>query len=151
MKNSRFFTKVKKGKGCWIWLAYKDANGYGKLSWVERGHPIHAHRASWIIHYGKIPQGHCVLHRCDNPPCVRPDHLFLGTQIDNIRDMVRKRRQRSAIGENNFNSKLTAQLIYEIRILASTGRTYRSLGAQFGVSHGMIGHIVKKRAWSHLR
>jgi hypothetical protein len=76
---------------CWQWIAATSTYGYGKM-WIC-GQLINSHRISWIIHYGEIPVGKSVLHRCDNPPCTNPKHLFLGTQGDNVRDAVKKGRQ----------------------------------------------------------
>lgn len=89
----RFWSFVSKSddEGCWEWSGHRDKNGYGTLAISSR--PVGAHRVSWTINYGPIPDGLCVLHRCDNPPCVRPDHLFLGTSQDNTIDMIRKNRQ----------------------------------------------------------
>lgn len=79
--------------GCWPWTAAVDYHGYGRIQMGPRGGGvIIAPRASWLIHNGPIPEGMCVLHRCDNPPCVNPDHLWLGTRSDNQRDMMAKGR-----------------------------------------------------------
>lgn len=86
----RFWGKVKKGKTCWEWSGAKIPKGYGQLGFL--GKHTYAHRVSWELCFGKIPQGLCVLHKCDNPPCVNPKHLFLGTIADNNRDMFRKNR-----------------------------------------------------------
>lgn len=88
----RFWRKVHKTDGCWEWTGSRDRKGYGKIA--KGGAPtipLLAHRVSWAIHHGD-PGDLCVLHRCDNPPCVRPDHLFLGTIADNNRDMTQKGR-----------------------------------------------------------
>lgn len=86
----RFWAKVDRGGECWLWTAGRDSSGYGSL---RTGHTkVSAHRLSWQLHHGQIPPGQNVLHRCDNPRCVRPDHLFLGTQADNVADMVAKGR-----------------------------------------------------------
>ncbi len=88
--SARFWQKVQKGDGCWEWQGSRNKLGYGITS--LRGRAIRAHRVSWEIVNGPIPDGLLVCHRCDNPACVRPDHLFLGTQIDNLRDMRTKGR-----------------------------------------------------------
>ena len=87
----RFWEKVEKGDQCWI---YKGSHGTGNLygQFRIRGKELRAHRLAWQFAFGPIPKGLNVLHSCDNPPCVRPDHLFLGTQLDNIHDMMRKGR-----------------------------------------------------------
>jgi len=93
----RFFRKVDKTGSCWNWLAGKDKDGYGKIKIARKD--LRAHRVSWEIHNGIIPGGLLVLHRCDNPSCVNPSHLFLGTALDNNRD-------RDAKGRNGW-SKIT--------------------------------------------
>jgi HNH endonuclease len=96
----RFWSCVDKTDTCWLWTGTtRDTFGYGALS-VNSAF-IMAHRLSYELHVGPIPNGLFVLHRCDVPPCVRPDHLFLGTQLDNIRDMIQKNRQHYAQGDNN--------------------------------------------------
>lgn len=87
----RFWNKVKKTDYCWLWTAYTNSDGYGQF-WF-RGTMGKAHRFSWILHNGEIPKGVCVLHiECDNPPCVNPDHLELGTDADNMQDCLKKGR-----------------------------------------------------------
>lgn len=90
----RFWEKVAKSDGCWLWTGSRQRNGYGFLFAGTRKepHPERAHRVSWRIHFGEIPDGLWVLHKCDNPPCVNPEHLFLGTRTDNMRDCARKGR-----------------------------------------------------------
>lgn len=86
----RFWQRVDMGGACWRWMGARLPAGYGRLSFQRRS--MYAHRVAYLLTYGVIPEGLCVLHRCDNPPCVRPDHLFLGTQTDNARDRERKNR-----------------------------------------------------------
>ncbi len=97
----RFWPKVdRRGPDeCWEWKAARQAEGYGKMFTTNRCRPERAHRVSWVLHHGPIPDGMFVLHRCDNPPCVNPAHLFLGTNLDNIEDMGRKGRHRGRYSE----------------------------------------------------
>ena len=91
----RFWEKVdkKSQEECWIWKAFKTKTGYGKIG-VASGQAVSAHRVSWEIHNGKIEEGKFVCHRCDNPSCVNPGHLFIGTRQDNVNDMVLKKRSK---------------------------------------------------------
>lgn len=102
----KFWNNVdKKDNGCWEWKGSKIPTGYGHLNW-ETCRNAYAHRVSWILANGEIPDGLCVLHRCDNPPCVNPDHLFLGTMADNIRD--RDAKERGKFGKNRPSLNKTA-------------------------------------------
>lgn len=92
--SERFWRYVKKTKKCWLWIGTRQKPGYGRLGLPGGKRVEYAHRLSWIIHKGPIPVGLKVLHTCDNPPCVRPSHLFLGTHEDNVADMWAKGRQR---------------------------------------------------------
>lgn len=146
----RFWAKVDKSPGygpsgeCWIWIASKTRERYGRIKHGPRQRPAHA--VSWEIHNGPVPDGLNVLHRCDYPPCVRPDHLFVGTQADNMRDMISKGR-RAAHGRQ----ALTASQVIEIRRLyAAGGTTYSKLGVLFGVGSSAINHIVHRRTWANL-
>jgi hypothetical protein len=151
----RFWSKVdRRGPDdCWEWLGSRD-KGYGKIgSGGRRGRPLQASRVSWEIHFGPIPDGLWVLHRCDNPPCVNPEHLFLGTRTDNIRDMHRKKRwaPNPVRGEDNCLAKLSGNQVREIRD-SYQGRygEKAALARRFGVSKNAIGNIIARKTWAHL-
>src|SRR3954468_23689651 len=108
----RFYDRIKEtDKGCWRWQRALDKDGYGRSS--LGGKSVQAHRVSWVIHKGKIPEGFQVLHNCDNPPCVNPDHLFLGSGKDNMIDKVIKQRQTR--GDKVNTSKIKEADVYTIR------------------------------------
>jgi len=88
----RFEAKIDKTGECWTWTAHQNSTGYGRFYDTARGRLVLAHRLSWELHRGPVPKGLCVCHHCDNRLCVRPDHLFLGTYSDNMKDMMRKGR-----------------------------------------------------------
>ena len=144
MNKALFWSKVKKTDSCWLWQGSADRRGYGS---VRIDHVTQkAHRVSWSLAHGFIPPDLCVLHRCDTPACVNPDHLFLGTRADNSADMIAKgrARHRSPNGEQNGASKLTAPDVVAIR--ASTISS-RALAKQFGVSKVTIQNIRHGRTW----
>ena len=124
-------------KGCWDWSGYKY-KGYGNFRASYKAY--RAHRASWIIHFGEIPEGLCVCHKCDNPPCTNPDHLFLGTKSENSLDMIEKGRSITAgkFGSKNHMSKLTDQQREDIIVLYDKGSTNKQLAKMFNVSYGTI-------------
>lgn len=141
----RFWSKVQKSDGCWEWTAGKYANGYGCFHIY--GDPIKAHRFSWMIHYGEFSPEMNVCHKCDNKSCVRPDHLFLGTQVDNILDAVRKGRRMGAIGYKSPERKLTEEDVRNIR--NSKSSSYR-LAEAFGVSGPTIRQILQGKTYKEV-
>ena len=145
--HERFWANVRKDEGCWIWIGttLRGKRPYGILSIKNKPHL--AHRLSYTLNVpGPIPPGLLVLHRCDNPPCVNPLHLFLGTHQDNADDCVSKKRQTR--GEKNRHAKLTWEAVREIRREYATGSTsQRLLGQQFGVTRHLISRIVNKHIW----
>lgn len=147
---SYFWDKVSKTDTCWLWIASVNHAGYGMFGWKKDNRTVHisAHRCSWILHNGPIHDDLHVLHTCDVRNCVNPDHLFLGTNLDNKRDMVEKGRQ--AKGERQASAKLTQQQVLEIRSLSEAGESYHRIASYFGVSRVQISNIVHRRAWGWL-
>lgn len=128
------------------------AHGYGRIKIGGREGVVRGtHRVSWELHYGPILDALFVCHYCDNPPCWRPDHLFLGTHSDNMTDKLAKNRQRGAVGERNAKAKLTRQEVCEIRRLyvrQSSEFGTVALANRFGVSNVLIGKIVRRELWA---
>jgi len=149
---ARLFWKrvIIKGKDeCWEWSGTKDGHGYGKISMLGRGYsPVKAPRVSWVLHYGAIPDGMYICHICDNPSCVNPQHLMMGTPKDNTQDMWQKGRDNHVSWGNAWARKLTPKDVVRIREIASVGnRSNRSLGLEYGVSGHTIGEIIKRKTW----
>jgi hypothetical protein len=147
--------------GCWEWKALRNEDGYGHFpSGIRNGKNTKSHQASWLIYNGEIPKGMCVCHKCDNPSCVNPDHLFLGTYKDNNDDKMMKGRHRTRVfygaehpqrGENSPHHKLSEDNVKEIRKLRTEGYTLRALAKKFGITHGVVNNILQGRKWSWLK
>jgi len=137
--------------GCWLWTAAMAGNGY-PMAWHD-GKVRLATRISLMLH-GRAPRDakECAMHRCDTPLCVNPSHLFLGTQLDNIRDMDAKGRRGYAhvYGERQGLSKLTEAQVREIRALSAAGWTQIALGLRYGIDNSTVAQIVHRRTWRHL-
>jgi hypothetical protein len=132
--------------GCWIWLEGTFGRmGYGRISYGGKSCP--AHRLSWEVFRGPIPRGGHVLHKCDTPLCVNPDHLFLGDHYANMRDREKKGRARRCYGEKHSFAKLTEEDVKEIR---ATPRHTKGVAAKFGVSHGTLSDIRLGQLWKHV-
>jgi len=132
--------------GCWLWLG-GNRHGSGRF-WFE-GRYWKASRFSYELFVGPITNGLQALHYCDNQMCVNPEHLFLGTHDDNMRDMVSKGREAHILGEDHGRSRLTWKDVEEIRALYSSGNTsYRKLSVMFDVVKSRIGSIVRKTTWT---
>lgn len=137
------------GNRCWLWVAGKDGCGYGTV--MFRGKVHRAHRVSYILHVGEIQPGMVILHICDNPACVNPDHLRLGTQADNVKDCETKGRGNHPAGENCGKSKLTLEQVRLIRSLHREGkRTYAELAKEFKTSKSNIGYILSGDTWREM-
>lgn len=138
----RFWEKVQKTDGCWLWTASTNSCGYGSLYRGWGDFRIAAHRLSYELHVGPVPDGLCVLHSCDVRRCVNPAHLSLGTPDDNMRDMRVRDRQRY--------TKLTAGGVLEIRSRAANGETKAALAREFGVAPATIRKVVHRKKWRHV-
>lgn len=131
--------------GCWLWVANIYTNGYGQIK--INGRPVGAHRVSWELYRGRIPEDLCVLHKCDNPPCVNPDHLFLGTQADNVADQIKKGRLNPPYGERQGRAKLATSDILAIR---DDLRTHKEIAAGYGIASSHVSDIKLRKKWRHL-
>lgn len=176
MKNieHKFMTKIAaaSAEDCWLWLGYRDKRGRGIMR--AFGKPMYASRVSYILTHGSIPEGLYVLHKCDNPSCVNPNHLFLGSQQDNMQDMANKKRStlgdrnptrlypervprgekhhwhnnQRQWGEDNPNAKLTQCTVDAVRQMYASGAGgYIKLGNLFGINQWTVRDIVKGRRW----
>ncbi len=141
-----FQKHVYKTKTCWLWMARISPFGYGQFGF--NGTMKQAHRVSFEIYKSKIPKGLCVLHVCDNRRCVNPDHLWLGTQADNVQDMILKNRGLKAIGDRNGSAKLSWDKVNEIRKLRKdSGILYKDLASKFNVHISTIKRIILNKYW----
>ena len=181
---ARFFSKTKLADAprpgmstpCLEWQACRDRGGYGGFK--ASGKIERAHRMAWELAHGPIPDGLHVLHRCDNPPCVANDHLFLGTEADNAHDRDAKGRQSRGDshwsrqhperlargnangsrlhpesrprGERHVNAKLTETIVREVFKRRSQGMTYQKIGEEFGVSDVLVGRVLARKIWAHV-
>lgn len=149
---SRFWQRVDKSAGCWLWTAAKSKAGYGQIRCD--GKVRYAHRLSYEWAFGSIPAGLHICHKCDTPACVNPAHLFAGSVLQNITDCIVKGRARKVgpKGERSAVAKLTAERVKEARRLyAQGGITLVKLGAMFGVSVGNIHSVVSGKSWRHVQ
>ena len=136
-------TAQSEGDGCWLWQGSRNNDGYGEIGHNRK--VIKTHRAAYALANSPIPNGACVLHRCDNPPCVNPGHLFLGTNTDNMADMVHKRRH--AFGERHRSAKLTPEKVRAIRWSAETSR---EAARRYGVTSVAINQVRNLKTWRHV-
>lgn len=146
---TRLWTNLDRGTSpdsCWRWCGYHDKGGYGKIQ--LDGKPYRVHRLSWELTYGAIPSGIFVCHHCDVRDCVRPAHLFLGSQADNIAD--RDRKQRQPHGERQGSAKLTVEDVRVLRQEREAGVTLRVLAQRFGVSTSLVSVIARRTIWKHI-
>ncbi len=160
--NCLFDTHVKKQEGCWCWKGPTNPAGYGKVNKPKPA--IYAHRFSYLRFKGPIPIGLCVLHKCDNPPCTNPEHLFLGTLADNVRDCIGKKRNsapprvygknnvlsknlKNRLGENHHSAKLTES---DVRSIRASKELPKKLSEKYGVNRQIIWKIRKRMIWKRV-
>lgn len=152
---SRFWRNVEKGDSCWLWAAgrFSDGMRYGQFRVGRK--KWKAHRVAWVITNGKIPDGLRVCHHCDNPICVRPGHLFLGTDYENAIDRTRKGRTRNGSREHaylwrherNPAAKITLEDAREIRLLRTSGMSFTAIGEAYGISKSQARNIITGVSW----
>jgi hypothetical protein len=146
--SDKFWERIEKlanESGCWLWTGNLDSYGYGRFGKRKAIHK--AHRISYVMHKGEIPTGMCVLHHCDTPSCVNPDHLYAGTHTDNNKDKVQRNRQ--AKGEKMGAAKLTPALVRDIRVIAKVFPD-RFIAKHLGIGRTTITHIIKGVTWRHV-
>ena len=141
-----FEEKVIRKEGCWDWKGAKGPNGYLNIRYNQK--KIMAHRASWILYKGEIPEGIHVLHKCDNRRCTNPEHLFLGTEKDNAIDRQEKNRGQKGITHNKC--KLSEDNVREIKILLKLGVSCEKISKKFCVTNGTIWFIKSGITWKHI-
>jgi hypothetical protein len=152
VRNEQFWAQVNKTDSCWLWTGWKLNSGYGESTF--QGRKMTVHRYSYTLAHGPIPAGKHVLHRCDVPTCVNPDHLFLGKDADNVRDKVSKGRE--ARGEMSASAKLTEEKVRAIRAEYWGGKRAQpsnavELSAKYGVTRGTIVFVALGRSWTHVK
>lgn len=146
----RFNSKyVKDESGCWLWTASVAGKGYGQIKLPGQRKQIYAHRLSYLIHKGEDPGNKQVCHTCDNPRCVNPDHLFIGTAQDNHDDM--KNKGRHTYGEKSATVKLSENDVKQIKIALKSGMTQMRIAKAFDVSQAEINRINTGKRWQHIK
>jgi HNH endonuclease len=147
----KYFTKASP-EDCWLWKYAYDKDGYGQIGVGSSNLSGRSHRRAYQLYVGEIPPGIYVLHTCDNRPCVNPHHLFLGTQKDNIQDMITKGRrvQSNTVGEHNGRARLTEEKVRLIRRLSSEGYRTCDLARKFGMSWTATSEVISRESWSHV-
>jgi hypothetical protein len=143
----RFLHKVDNKNACWTWKGNVSKHGYGVSSY--RSKSTLAHRLSWILFRGNLPKDLDVCHHCDNPKCVNPEHLFLGTAKDNVMDCFNKKRK-SHKGENHPRAKIKEQDVKEIFQLRKNGWTHQKLADRFKLTQSAVSNILHRRLWKHI-
>jgi hypothetical protein len=138
---------IKQHDGCWIWQGAKDKDGYGWITILQKMYKVH--RVAWSLCNGPIPEDMFICHHCDNPSCCNPAHLFLGTNSDNMQDMLGKGLGNKAKGERVFNAKLNEEAVMKIKAAYGT-KTQREIAKEFGITFQNVNMIIHGKTWKHL-
>lgn len=141
----RFWSRVQKTQTCWLWTGAKRNFGYGAYSFF--GKSERAHRVMWFVHHGAIPEGKVVRHKCDNPSCVNPDHLVLGTQADNGADRVERNRQYRPTGDKHHRRKLSSVDVRAIKERMSRNESPAGIAREYKVHKNTVYAIKYGRSW----
>jgi len=142
--------KVNKKTNCWNWIGFKDKDGYGKIRQGRFEKEQRAHRISYIIFKEDFDRSLIVCHKCDNPSCINPDHLFIGTHSINHRDMQSKNRSNYAIGERHGRSILKKEDVLTIKKMRHDNISVKKISKKFGISISYIYELLRNEKWSHL-
>lgn len=142
------YVKTSGESECWEWTGSKNEQGYGLIRWNRKSG--YAHRMAYEAYNGPIKRGMVIMHSCDNPSCVNPQHLSQGTATENMRDMVRKGRNKTKRGEDNANARLSNEQVIQIRELLSQGKSLNETSILFGVSKKTVLDIKQNKIWKHV-
>lgn len=149
----RLLKGIKENNGCWEWQGSLNNKGYPFQSWGQKPNKKKTtlHRVSYLVWKGEIEKGKCVLHKCDNPKCINPEHLYIGTYKDNTKDVLDRGRGNAPKGSKAGMSKLTEWQVVEIRKMREEGKTLKEIGDHFSMTGANICDICKRKTWKHVK
>ena len=139
---------IERDNGCWEWQKGKNDRGYGEVS--INGISLYVHRFAWELLNGEIPGGMCILHKCDNPSCINPDHLFIGTQLDNVRDMLSKGRASPPPVHRGTKNNKAVLCEWKVRYIRASDLSQRAIARMFGIGKTTVAHVQCGRTWAWL-
>lgn len=145
----RLLNRIKIVNGCWEWQSFIcPRTGYGRIRYERK--LMTAHRLSYIFHKSEIPKNMLVCHTCDNHKCINPEHLFLGTHADNAKDMVKKARGSSHLGEKNQRALLNEKTVLEVRKMHLDGMKIKDIANKFNIKYFTCLDVINRRNWNHI-